>query len=167
MKVTLIFDRLSRGVELKKKKKNKTFAQAVFASVATRSGADLIKKLLRAPQDVLELRQLQEVLLQRLLVGVDFLQLVLQLLEGGLEEQSGEGSARARSNQQSYGTGGGGVTSMSIMSLGKGTSGFSPVSTIGMSAFLISFSTNPANQEVQTRELQTDDAAVKSHFGPG
>lgn len=29
------------------------------------------------------------------------------------------------------------------MSRGKGTSGFSPVSTIGMFAFLISFSTNP------------------------
>lgn len=36
------------------------------------------------------------------------------------------------------------VTSRSIMSLGKGTSGFSPVSTIGMLAFFISFSTNPA-----------------------
>lgn len=77
----------------------------LFCKRRTRSGADLIKKLLRAPQDVLELRQLQEVLLQRLLVGVDFLQLVLQLLECGLEEQSGEGSARARSNQQSYGDG--------------------------------------------------------------
>lgn len=53
---------------------------------------------------------------------------------------------------------------MSIMSLGKGTSGFSPVSTIGMSAFFISFSTNPAkggDQEVQTHELQADDAAVQ------
>lgn len=43
-------------------------------------------------------------------------------------------------------TGMGGVTSMSIMSLGKGTSGFSPVSTIGMSAFFISFSTNPVKE---------------------
>lgn len=34
-------------------------------------------------------------------------------------------------------------TSKSIMSRGKGTSGFSPVSIIGMFAFLISFSTNP------------------------
>lgn len=72
-------------------------------------------------------------------------------------------------------TGTGGVTSMSIMSLGKGTSGFSPVSTIGMSAFLISFSTNPVkegDQEVQTHELQTDDAAVQTRkrefcFSPG
>lgn len=40
------------------------------------------------------------------------------------------------------------ITSRSIMSLGKGTSGFSPVSTVGMLAFLISFSTNP----VQFRE---------------
>lgn len=47
--------------------------------------ADLIKKLLRAAQDVLELGQLQEVLFQRLLVGVYFLQLVLQLLERGLK----------------------------------------------------------------------------------
>lgn len=44
---------------------------------------------------------------------------------------------------------------MSIMSLGKGTSGFSPVSTIGMSAFLISFSTNPEDTGVKARELQT------------
>lgn len=40
----------------------------------------------------------------------------------------------------------GGVTSRSIMSRGKGTSGFSPVSTIGMSAFFISFSTNPVRK---------------------
>lgn len=33
------------------------------------------------------------------------------------------------------------------MSLGKGTSGFSPVSTVAMFAFLISFSTNPVHQE--------------------
>lgn len=38
------------------------------------------------------------------------------------------------------------ITSRSIMSLGKGTSGFSPVSTVGMLAFLISFSTNPVQQ---------------------
>lgn len=39
------------------------------------------------------------------------------------------------------------VTSRSIMSLGRGTSGFSPVSTIGMLAFLISFSTNPVREQ--------------------
>lgn len=33
------------------------------------------------------------------------------------------------------------------MSLGKGTSGFSPVSIIAMLALLISFSTNPVKQE--------------------
>ena len=38
------------------------------------------------------------------------------------------------------------ATSKSIMSLGKGTSGFSPVSTVGMLAFLISFSTNPTEK---------------------
>lgn len=38
------------------------------------------------------------------------------------------------------------ITSRSIISLGKGTSGFSPVSTVGMLAFLISFSTNPVQQ---------------------
>lgn len=60
-------------------------------------------------------------------------------------------------NQQSYeDMKMGGVTSMSIMSLGKGTSGFSPVSTMEMSAFLISFSTNPVrerDQVVQTHEF--------------
>lgn len=66
----------------------------------TRSAADLIKKLLRAAQNVLELRQLQEVLLQRLLVGVDLLQLVLQLLKRGLEERDVEGE-QSLSNQQS------------------------------------------------------------------
>lgn len=55
----------------------------------------------------------------------------------------------------------GDYTSRSIISLGKGTSGFSPVSTIGMLAFLISFSTNP-NQQIKIqpsakicREMQT------------
>lgn len=38
-------------------------------------------------------------------------------------------------------------TSKSIMSRGKGTSGFSPVSIIGILAFLISFSTNPKMTE--------------------
>ncbi len=38
-------------------------------------------------------------------------------------------------------------TSKSIMSRGKGTSGFSPVSTTGMLAFLISFSTNPSKEK--------------------
>lgn len=52
---------------------------------------------------MLELRQLQEVLLQRLLVGVDLLQLVLKLLKRGLQERDVEGSARAQSNQQSSG----------------------------------------------------------------
>ena len=45
---------------------------------------DLVKELLGAAQDVLQLRQLQEVLLQGFLVGVDLLQLVLQLLKGRL-----------------------------------------------------------------------------------
>lgn len=35
------------------------------------------------------------------------------------------------------------ITSKSIISRGKGTSGFSPVSTMGIFAFFISFSTNP------------------------
>lgn len=48
------------------------------------SRADLIKKLLRTTQNVLELSQLQEVLLQGFLVGVYFLQLILKLLERGL-----------------------------------------------------------------------------------
>lgn len=48
------------------------------------SRADLIKKLLRTTQNVFELGQLQEVLLQGFLVGVDFLQLILKLLECGL-----------------------------------------------------------------------------------
>lgn len=38
------------------------------------------------------------------------------------------------------------LTSRSIMSLGKGTSGLSPMSSIGMQAFLISFSTNPVKR---------------------
>lgn len=46
--------------------------------------ADLVKELLGTSQDVLELGQLQEVLLQGFLVGVDLLQLVLQLLKRGL-----------------------------------------------------------------------------------
>lgn len=41
------------------------------------------------------------------------------------------------------------------MSLGKGTSGFSPVSTIGMFAFFISFSTNPAGGEQQGKQQVT------------
>lgn len=48
------------------------------------SQADLIKKLLRTTQNVLELSQFQEVLLQGFLVGVYFLQLILKLLERGL-----------------------------------------------------------------------------------
>lgn len=56
---------------------------------------DLIKKLLSAPQDVLELGELQEVLLQRLLVGVYFLQLILELLERGLCGGIQDGSAEA------------------------------------------------------------------------
>lgn len=48
----------SRGVKYKKKAVHRRFRKH-----RTRSAADLIKKLLRAAQDVLELRQLQEVLL--------------------------------------------------------------------------------------------------------
>lgn len=59
--------------------------QAVLQALHIHIHADLIKKLLRAAQDVLELSQLQEVLFQRLLVGVYFFQLVLQLLERGLK----------------------------------------------------------------------------------
>lgn len=39
------------------------------------------------------------------------------------------------------------------MSLGKGTSGFSPVSTVGMLAFLISFSTNPVQKRKCFKKL--------------
>lgn len=46
--------------------------------------AHLIKELLCSTEDVFELRQLQEVLLQGFLVGVDLFQFVLQLLKGGL-----------------------------------------------------------------------------------
>jgi hypothetical protein len=50
----------------------------VFAFSAIKEGvANLIEKLLSASQDVLELRQFQEVLLQCFLVSVDLLQLVL------------------------------------------------------------------------------------------
>ncbi len=45
------------------------------------------------------------------------------------------------------------ITSRSIMSRGNGTSGFSPVSIIGMLAFLISFSTNPAEHDNSTKLL--------------
>lgn len=43
--------------------------------------ADLIKELLRTTQNVLELSQFQEVLLQGLLIGVYFLQLIFKLLK--------------------------------------------------------------------------------------
>lgn len=45
------------------------------------------------------------------------------------------------------------ITSRSIMSRGNGTSGFSPVSIVGMLAFLISFSTNPAEHDTSTKLL--------------
>lgn len=54
--------------------------------------ADLIEKLLRTTQNVLELSQFQEVLLQGLLIGVDFLQLIFKLLKRGLRGHI-EGSA--------------------------------------------------------------------------
>lgn len=41
------------------------------------------------------------------------------------------------------------LTSRSIMSRGNGTSGFSPVSIVGMLAFLISFSTNPTEHNTR------------------
>lgn len=47
------------------------------------------------------------------------------------------------------------------MSRGKGTSGFSPVSMIGIFAFLISFSTNPA--ETALKVLIFDTSVSNSH----
>ncbi len=40
------------------------------------------------------------------------------------------------------------------MSRGKGTSGFSPVSTTGMLAFLISFSTNPWKEKKKNNMIK-------------
>lgn len=68
------------------------------------------------------------------------------------------------------------ITSRSIMSLGKGTSGFSPVSTVGMLAFLISFSTNPVqfrqsmiqySTTIQTSYLRCPQWNEKSFTGWG
>ncbi len=46
---------------------------------------DLIKELLCSTEDVFELCQLQKILLQGFLVGIDFFQFILQLLKGGLQ----------------------------------------------------------------------------------
>lgn len=54
------------------------------------------------------------------------------------------------------------------MSRGKGTSGFSPVSMIGIFAFLISFSTNPAETAlaVLITDISVSDSYPNLHLAP-
>lgn len=97
----------------------------------------LIKKDLRLSQNVLQFRQFQEITFQCFGILIDFTQFIFQFLKRCLfwirKQMKSTIPLFVHSKFKIF-------TSRSIISLGCGASGLSPVSNIGIPSFLISFS---------------------------